>query len=91
MNIRKIQIRHFKSIFDVSIEPGNFNVIIGSNGSGKTAFLEGMGLFSAAVYERVNDAILLHRGVRLGIPALYESSFKKAIERTLPFKWELSG
>lgn len=92
MNIRKIQIGHFKSLFDVSVEPGNFNVIIGSNGSGKTALLEGIGILSAAIYERVNDAALLYRGVRLGVPTLFKSSFKKAKERTLTIQmgieWE---
>ena len=92
MEIKELSIGHFKSIFDLSIEPGNVNVIIGSNGAGKSSFLEGLGLLSAAVYERVNDAALLNRGVRLGVPGLYKSSFKKNKERTLTIhlgvKWE---
>lgn len=92
MRIKELRINHFKSIFDLSICPGNVNVIIGSNGAGKSSFLEGIGLLSAAVYERVNDVALQNRGVRLGVPGLYKSSFKKSIERTLTIhlgvKWE---
>ena len=38
INIEKISIKNFKSLYDVSFEPGNVNVFIGANGSGKSTF-----------------------------------------------------
>jgi energy-coupling factor transporter ATP-binding protein EcfA2 len=52
------------------------NVLIGANGSGKTALLEAIGMLSAATSGTVDDESLQRRGVRLGIPQLYKSSFK---------------
>ena len=33
MRITSISIHNFKSLYDVSFEPGNVNVLIGANGS----------------------------------------------------------
>jgi len=84
--ITQLFIKHFKSIFDVSFKPGMVNVLIGSNGSGKSALLEAIGVLSAAIDERVDDSALTYRGVRLGTPALYKSSFK---DTNLPLTIEL--
>ena len=72
----KILVKHFKSIFNLQFSPGTINVLIGPNGSGKSALLEALGVLSAAIDERVDDSSLTYRGVRLGTPALYKSSFK---------------
>lgn len=74
--ITSIEIENFKSILGVKFEPGMVNVFIGPNGSGKSALLEAIGVLSAAINDRVEDASLKHRGVRLGTPALFKSSFK---------------
>jgi predicted ATPase len=74
--LKKIRIQGFKSIVDQEIEPGQVNVLIGANGSGKTAMLEAIGMLSAAISGYVDDESLERRGVRLGIPQLYKSSFK---------------
>ncbi|MEW6348668.1 MAG: ATP-binding protein [Thermodesulfobacteriota bacterium] len=73
--ITKLRIRWFKSIEDVEFEPGQVNVLIGANGSGKSNLLEALGVLSAAVYGRVDDAGLKQRGVRPGVPALYKCAF----------------
>ncbi|MDC3411869.1 AAA family ATPase [Aquibacillus sp. 3ASR75-11] len=80
-----LSIKHFKSIFQQSIELGKVNVFIGANGSGKSSLLEAMGVLSGAISGRVDNEVLAHRGVRLGTPALYKSSFQKMdrIPRTL--------
>ena len=39
MNINKLIFRNFKTLEDVSFEPGRVNVFIGANGSGKTTIL----------------------------------------------------
>lgn len=72
----KIGIANFKSLLDIKFEPGLVNVFIGSNGSGKSALLEAIGVISAAISGRVDDSILYNKGVRLGTPSLYKSSFK---------------
>jgi len=74
--LKKIRIQGFKSIVDQEFEPGQVNVLIGANGSGKTSLLEAIGILSAAISGYVDDEALQRRGVRLGIPQLYKSSFK---------------
>lgn len=71
-----INISNFKSISNITIKPGNVNVFIGANGTGKSALLEAIGVLSAAIAEKVDDASLSYKGVRLGTPALYKSSFR---------------
>ncbi len=75
--LKNLTICGFKSILrmDSGIQPGQVNVLIGANGSGKSAFLEAVGVLSAAVAGRVDEESLRFRGVRLGTPGLYKSSF----------------
>lgn len=47
MNIRKISVGNFKSLYSASFEPGKINVFVGANGSGKSTILEAIGLLSA--------------------------------------------
>lgn len=54
MKLKKITIRNFKSLYDVSFEPGLVNVFIGANGSGKSSVLEAIGVLSAAMTDRIN-------------------------------------
>ena len=76
MKISKISISGLKAIQDASFEPGNINVLIGANGAGKSTFLEAIGLLSLAMTDRIDNASLFRKGVRLSTPALYKSSFK---------------
>ena len=83
MNIKEIKIKNFKSLYDVSFCPGNINVFIGANGSGKSSVLEGIGVLSAAMTDRVNNNSLQRKGVRLSTSSLYKSQFR-SIERSMP-------
>ena len=83
MNIKEIKIRNFKSLYDVSFCPGNINVFIGANGSGKSSVLEAIGVLSAAMTDRVNNNSLQRKGVRLSTSSLYKSQFR-SIERSMP-------
>ncbi len=73
--IRKIRIQGFKSLPDVELELGRINVFIGANGSGKSNILEAIGILGAAASGSVESESIRYRGVRLGTPALYKSSF----------------
>lgn len=55
MNIKEIKIKNFKSLYNVIFCPGNINVFIGANGSGKSSVLEAIGVLSAAMTDRVNN------------------------------------
>lgn len=73
--IGSITIRGFKSVVDQTIELGRLNVFVGANGAGKSVVLEAIGVLGAAADGRVDDAALLRRGVRPGVPALYKNAF----------------
>jgi AAA15 family ATPase/GTPase len=90
MNLKKIHIKGFKSIVDQEFEPGQVNILIGANGSGKTVLLEAIGMLSAALNGRVDNSALQGRGVRLGTPQLYKSAFKtiEAQSINLSFNWQ---
>ena len=95
MKLKRITIQNFKSLYDVSFEPGRVNVFIGANGSGKSSVLEAIGVLSAAMTDRVNTVSLQRKGVRLSTSALYKSKFL-SIEKeskTVDFSvgWELAG
>ncbi len=92
MNLKKISFGNFKSLYDASFEPGNVNVFIGANGAGKSTVLEGIGLLSAAMTDRVDANSLQRKGIRLSTSSLYKSRFKN-IERPrltidLSLEWE---
>ncbi len=72
----EVHIQGYKSLADVTFEPGRFNVFVGSNGSGKTNLLEAIGLLGCAARGRVDDAAFKERGVRPGLPALYKTAFR---------------
>ncbi len=72
--IHTISVKGFKSIRELELELGQVNVFVGANGSGKSNFLEALGMLSAAAGGRVDDQALVRRGVRPGVPALYKSS-----------------
>ncbi len=92
INIKKITIKNFKSLYDVSFEPGNVNVFIGANGSGKSSVLEAIGILSAAISDRVNNNALQRKGIRLSTSSLYKSkfSFMKSEGVTIDFgiEWD---
>ena len=46
--IDKITIKNFKSVVDLELNLGRFNVLIGENGCGKSNILEGIAVGSAA-------------------------------------------
>lgn len=80
MELTKFVVSNYKALKEIEIELGSVNVFIGTNGVGKSSMLEAIGILSASVNEQVDDESLYRRGVRLGTPKVYKSSFK-AIDR----------
>lgn len=73
--ISQIQIKNFKSIVDLTLDLGRVNLFIGENGSGKSNILEAVGFASSTSNGKINDSILLSKGVRVNQSELYESAF----------------
>ena len=92
MTIREINVKNFKSLYDVSFQPGKVNVFIGENGSGKSTILEAIGILSGAMTDRVNNSVLQRKGIRLSASALYKSKFKtmkrEGLTVDLGIQWE---
>ena len=77
--ITRLTVESFKTLEKVEIELGLVNVFVGANGSGKSNLLEAVGVLSAAADGKVNDQVLLQRGVRPGLPQLYKSAFSEGL------------
>lgn len=90
MNLKEISIGNFKSLYNVSFEPGKVNVFVGANGSGKSTVLEAIGLLSAAMTDRVDAHSLQRKGIRLSVPSLYKSRFRNTNRTRLTIDLSLS-
>ena len=75
--IREINIKNFKSIVDLTLDLGRFNVIIGANGCGKTNILEALVLASGANTNSIKNEFLMVRDVRLAKPELMINAFEE--------------
>lgn len=73
--IKSIRIENYKSIYQLEIELGRFNVFIGENGSGKTNILEAIAMLTGAQNNRLTIEDLSNQGVRVAIPKQTFSSF----------------
>lgn len=76
MTIKQVTIKSFKSIVEQTVELGQLNVFIGTNGSGKSNFLEAIGVLSCALDGQVSYSKLADRGIRLSAPEVFKSSFR---------------
>jgi predicted ATPase len=83
--IAKLTVESFKTLENVEVELGLVNVFIGANGSGKSNLLEAVGVLSAAADGKVDDQVLLQRGVRPGVPQLYKSAFHEKLPQHIYF------
>ncbi len=76
MSIKQVTIKSFKSIVDQTVELSQLNVFIGTNGAGKSNFLEAIGVLSCALDGQVSYNKLADRGIRLSAPEVFKSSFR---------------
>ena len=63
MKITSLRIKGFRSLRDVTWQPGNLNVLIGPNGSGKTNLLRALALLKQAAVGGLEQAILRSGGL----------------------------
>lgn len=73
--IKSVQIKNFKSIVDLSLDLGSFNVLIGENGCGKSNILEAIGFGAAASANKLDYEFLGSRGLRVTNPEFMFSAF----------------
>jgi len=79
--IKSIKINGFKSIWDQEIDFGRLNIIIGTNGAGKSNLLEAIAMMSASVEGGVDYERLSRRGARLSSHEIFRSSFRNKHRR----------
>ncbi|POP81264.1 chromosome segregation protein SMC [Pseudomonas syringae] len=77
--ISQISIKNYKSVKDVKLDLGRFNVFIGENGAGKSNVLEAIALAGAAQARKLDNEFLLSRGVRVTEPQWMRSAIKGPI------------
>lgn len=75
MMIKDVHISNFKSVQDLSLSLGRFNVMIGENGCGKTNILEAMAFAGAASIDQLSVQELENRGMRVPSPMFMRSAF----------------
>lgn len=90
--LRTLQIRRFRSLYEVDLDLGRINLFIGANGAGKSNVLEAIGVLSAALARGLDDRTLAERGVRRSVPTLFKSSFEgQRLSNTFSLAADLEG
>lgn len=81
-------VQNFKSIVDVKLDLGRFNVFIGENGCGKSNVLEAVALLAARVSGRLEGEDLFNRGIRPAKQSLMVNAFaSSAPNETITLTW----
>lgn len=89
--IKEVEIKGFKSIKEQTLDLGQLNILIGTNGSGKSNFLEALAMLSSSAEGGIDYKKLSSKGARLSSPEIFRSSFrninrKKHFELALKIK-----
>jgi len=79
--IKEIEIKGFKSIKEQKLDLGQLNVFIGTNGAGKSNFLEALAMLSASAEGGIDYKKLSSKGARLSSPEIFRSSFRNTIRK----------
>lgn len=74
--IDSIKIQNFKSIVNLELPLGRFNVIIGPNGCGKSNILEAISMASAASQDKLDNEYLINRDVRVSDAKFMVNAFE---------------
>lgn len=74
--INNVTIKNYKSVVDVSLPLGRFNLLIGANGCGKSNILEGIALGAAASADKLDYEYFANRGIRVVEPRFMLPAFE---------------
>ncbi|EKT3967450.1 AAA family ATPase [Flavobacterium psychrophilum] len=88
--IDSIHIKNFKSIVDLTIDLGKFNVIIGENGCGKSNILEAIAFGAASSADKLDYEFLGSRGIRVTNPEFMYSAFSDKQNRTIDLDFTIN-
>ncbi len=89
--IRKIGISNFKSIVELHMPLGRFNVLIGENGCGKSNIMEAIAFASAASVDQLDVQSLEKRGIRVSSPEFMYSAFENDSDKTITVIFDLDN
>lgn len=73
--ITNVSIKNYKSVVDVSLSLGRFNLLIGANGCGKSNILEGIAMGAAASSDKLDYEYFANRGIRVVDPRFMLPAF----------------
>ena len=74
----KVRIKNYKSILDLNMNLGEFTVLIGANGCGKSNILEAITMAAAASAQKLDFEYFANRGMRVVRPELMLPAFEAA-------------
>ena len=74
--ITNINIKNYKSVVDVNLPLGRFNLLIGANGCGKSNILEGIALGAASSSDKLEYEYFANRGIRVVDPNFMLPAFE---------------
>ena len=79
----KINISNYKSILDLKMQLGEFTLLIGANGCGKSNILEAITMAAAASAQKLDFEYFANRGMRVVQPELMYPAFKDAMAENI--------
>lgn len=63
MRVDRLQVKGFRSLFDTTWQPGRLNILIGSNGSGKSNLLKLLDLLQQAAWGHLEESVVKSGGM----------------------------
>ena len=81
--INNVTIKNYKSVVDVSLPLGRFNLLIGANGCGKSNILEGIAMGAAASSDKLDYEYFANRGMRVVEPRFMLPAFDEINEEKI--------
>ena len=90
--IEQIRIENSKSVVDLTLELGRFNVIIGTNGCGKSNILEAITMGALGVSDNADIGRLAKHGIRVTDSNLMVNAFEDTDDNMSEFiQLQVSG
>lgn len=86
--ISNVTIMNYKSVVDVNLPLGRFNLMIGANGCGKSNILEGIALGAAAYSDKLDYEYFANRGIRIVQPRFMMPAFEEINAKGIHLSFE---